>query len=59
MFTDIGTIYKEKMEGKEISLRGWIYRHRTAGKMVFAAVRDPTGIIQVAVKKDKVDDPVG
>jgi asparaginyl-tRNA synthetase len=46
------------MEGKPVSLRGWIYRHRMGGggSMVFAVLRDATGIIQVTVKKDKTDE---
>ena len=56
MFTDIGTILEKKIDGKDVSLRGWIYRTRTSGNMVFAVLRDPTGILQVTVKKDKVDE---
>ncbi len=56
MITDVGTIFAGKLEGKEVTLRGWVYRHRTSGNMVFAVLRDPTGIIQVAVKKDKVGE---
>jgi len=56
MFTDIGTIFAKKMEGTEVSLRGWAYRHRTGGKMVFVTMRDSTGIIQLAVKQDRVDE---
>ncbi len=56
MITDISTIFAGALEGKEVSLRGWIYRHRTAGNMVFAVIRDPTGIVQVAVKKDRVSE---
>ncbi len=56
MITDIGTIFAGALEGKEVSLRGWVYRHRTAGNMVFAVVRDSTGIVQVAVKKDRVGE---
>ncbi len=56
MITDISSIFAGQLDGKEVSLRGWIYRHRTAGNMVFAVLRDPTGIIQAAVKKDRVSE---
>ncbi len=56
MITTIAKVFTGQMEGKEISLRGWVYRHRSGGNMVFAVVRDSTGIIQVAVKKDKVSE---
>jgi asparaginyl-tRNA synthetase len=56
MISDISTIFSGRLEGKEVSLRGWVYRHRSSGNMVFAVIRDHTGIIQVAVKKDKVPE---
>jgi asparaginyl-tRNA synthetase len=56
MITDIATIFAGQLEGKEVSLRGWVYRHRTSGNMVFAVLRDPSGVIQVTVKKDKVSE---
>lgn len=54
MITEIGTVFHKKLEGKEVSIRGWVYRHRTSGNMVFAVIRDATGLIQATVKKDKV-----
>jgi asparaginyl-tRNA synthetase len=55
MITNIGNIFAQKLEGKKVSLRGWVYRIRSSGNMVFAVVRDPTSRIQVTIKKDKVD----
>lgn len=52
----ISDIFKHPEEGKSVTVRGWIYRHRTGGNMVFAVLRDSTGIIQATVKKDKVDE---
>lgn len=56
MITNIGSIFAQKLERKKVSLRGWVYRIRSSGNMVFAVVRDPTGRIQVTIKKDKVDE---
>jgi asparaginyl-tRNA synthetase len=42
--------------GAEVTVRGWIYRTRSSGKIVFAVVRDSTGIIQVTVKKGALPD---
>ena len=42
--------------GGEATVRGWIYRTRSSGKIVFAVVRDSTGIIQVTVKKGALAD---
>ncbi|MBN2477912.1 asparagine--tRNA ligase [Candidatus Micrarchaeota archaeon] len=56
MIVHISEIFSKKMENKEVTVRGWIYRHRTSGNMVFAVLRDGSGIIQATVKKDKVDE---
>jgi asparaginyl-tRNA synthetase len=56
MITNIGTILLQKMEGKEVALRGWIHRHRVGGNVVFAVIRDPSGVMPVIVKKDKVGE---
>ncbi|MBI5227042.1 asparagine--tRNA ligase [Candidatus Micrarchaeota archaeon] len=56
MITDISRIFHEKLEGNEVTLRGWVHRHRASGNIVFAAMRDASGIIQLAIKKDKVNE---
>lgn len=33
-------------EGKEVTLRGWVYNKRSSGKLQFVILRDGTGIIQ-------------
>lgn len=55
MITNIVNIFRQNLDGKNVALRGWVYRHRVSGGMAFITIRDPTGIIQVTVKKDKVD----
>ncbi|MGF3554333.1 MAG: asparagine--tRNA ligase [Thermoplasmatota archaeon] len=45
----------EKKE-KEVNLRGWIYRTRSSGNIVFMVIRDVTGIIQATVKKGNLPD---
>ena len=47
----IKEVLSEKPEQAEI--RGWIYRMRSSGGIVFATIRDSTGIIQVTVKKER------
>jgi len=42
--------------GKRVDVRGWIYRTRSSGGIVFAVLRDASGIIQVTVKKGSVPD---
>ncbi len=54
MYSRISDI-PEKGEGKKVSIRGWVYRERTSGNLRFLVVRDAFGIVQCAIKKDKVD----
>lgn len=56
--TRISDVLTGKPEGKKITLRGWVYRHRIggAGKMVFAVIRDATGIMQATIKSENTDE---
>ncbi len=45
----------DALEGKEVAIRGWIYRKRSSGSVVFLVVRDGTSIIQAVVKKGEAD----
>ncbi len=48
----------DQHDGKEITLRGWLYNKRSSGKLHFLQVRDGTGIIQCVVFKKEVDSEV-
>jgi len=50
-WTKIEGILDEKKTGKTIRLRGWIYRTRSSGNIVFTVIRDVTGTIQATIKK--------
>ncbi len=41
-------------EGKEVTLQGWLYNHRSSGKLHFLELRDGTGEIQAVVFKGNV-----
>ena len=43
-----------KHEGKEVTLKGWLYNKRSSGKLHFLQVRDGTGILQCVVFKGDV-----
>ena len=43
-----------KHEGKEVTIRGWLYNKRSSGKLWFLLVRDGSGIIQSVVSKSDV-----
>ena len=55
---EISDIFMNKVEGNQITLRGWIYRHRIGGggKIVFAVLRDATGIVQTTIKAENTDE---
>src|SRR5687768_14748952 len=45
-------------EGKEVTLKGWLYNKRSSGKLHFLQVRDGTGTIQCVVFKGDVPEQV-
>ncbi len=53
-FTPIASVLKESAEGKPARVRGWVYRTRSSGGLAFVVVRDSSGVIQCAVKKQNV-----
>jgi len=49
--TMIGEILAGGMDGQEVTIQGWIYRTRSTGKLVFATIRDSSGVIQTIASK--------
>jgi len=45
-----------KKTDKKVHIRGWIYRTRSSGNIVFTVIRDVTGILQATVKKGNLPD---
>lgn len=39
----------ESMIGKEITVMGWVQRRRDLGQLIFIALRDKTGLVQIAI----------
>jgi len=52
----IAEILSPEHEGKDVEIRGWIYRTRSSGSLVFAVLRDSTGVVQVTVNKEDVPE---
>ncbi|MFQ5777108.1 MAG: asparagine--tRNA ligase [Terriglobia bacterium] len=43
-----------EFEGQEVTLRGWLYNQREAGKLRFPIFRDGSGVMQAVVSKSEV-----
>jgi len=54
MFQPIDEVLSEQYIGTEVWLRGWIYRKRRVGKLIFIVLRDSSNIIQCVIEKNKV-----
>ncbi|KYK28704.1 hypothetical protein AYK20_06715 [Thermoplasmatales archaeon SG8-52-1] len=55
-WTKIDEILKGKKTEKIVNIRGWIYRTRSSGNIVFTIIRDVTGTLQVTIKKGNLPD---
>jgi asparaginyl-tRNA synthetase len=54
-------VYIEKISqyvDKEVTIKGWLYNIRSAGKLMFPILRDGTGMIQGVVSKKDVSEKV-
>ncbi len=52
-------LLKGDMVGQRVRTRGWIYRTRHKGKMVFTVIRDSSGIIQATLFKGDMEEEKG
>jgi len=50
-WNSVKDVFENKKVGDRVKLRGWIYRTRSSGGIVFIVLRDSTGIVQITVKK--------
>ena len=55
-WTKIDEVLSGKKTDQSINLRGWIYRTRSSGNIVFAILRDVTGTLQVTTIKGNLSD---
>ena len=51
----IARVLEGALDDREVSVRGWIFRTRSSGSLVFATVRDATGVIQAVASKQEMD----
>jgi asparaginyl-tRNA synthetase len=47
-----------EFEGKEMTIKGWLYNKRSSGKIHFLILRDGTGIMQAVLIKKEVPEEV-
>jgi asparaginyl-tRNA synthetase len=45
-------------EGREVTIKGWLYNKRSSGKIRFILIRDGTGIIQSVIAEGDVDEKI-
>ncbi len=50
-YVHISTILSDVYDGKDVKIRGWIYRKRRVGKLIFFVLRDSSNIVQCVVDK--------
>ncbi|MGC8576795.1 MAG: asparagine--tRNA ligase [Thermoproteota archaeon] len=50
----IGEVFS-KSEGEKVKLAGWVHTVASLGKLLFINLRDSSGLVQVVIKKDKMD----
>ncbi len=55
-FFKAAELLKGDKVGQRVKIRGWIYRTRHKGKMVFTVIRDSSGIIQATLFKGDVEE---
>jgi asparaginyl-tRNA synthetase len=55
-WTSIEDILTGDHVGKTIHVRGWIFRTRSSGNIVFMTLRDVTGVLQATVKRGNLPD---
>lgn len=56
-WSHIGDVLSGALDGQGVHLRGWVYRWRESGKLIFLVLRDATGTIQCAIKKGNLPEP--
>ena len=55
-WTKIDEVLSGKKTNQEVNIRGWIYRTRSSGSIVFTVIRDSSGVLQATIKKGNLPD---
>ncbi|NVM29701.1 MAG: asparagine--tRNA ligase [Candidatus Helarchaeota archaeon] len=54
----IADIHAKKMIGEEVRIKGWVYRRRKSGKILFLQIRDRGAILQCTIEENTVGPEV-
>ncbi len=49
---NIASVLNEDSIGKEVTIRGWVYRARSSGKIAFIVLRDSSGLVQTVAHSE-------
>ncbi len=52
---NIGSVFKDGIEGKDYEIKGWVYRIRNMKDKIFAVIRDSEGYLQVVFDSSNKD----
>lgn len=55
-YTPIKQLLQKSADSKSAKIRGWVHRSRSSGGVAFIVVRDASGTIQCAAKKQNLDE---
>ncbi len=55
-FIKIEEIFRDSILDSKVKVRGWIYRTRSSGNIVFIILRDSTGYLQATIKKGNLNE---
>ncbi|RDE14425.1 MAG: asparagine--tRNA ligase [Candidatus Thorarchaeota archaeon] len=55
-YVHVRDVLEGKYDGKKVALRGWVHRIRKQKTMVFALLRDHSGVVQTVIKQGSVSN---
>src|SRR4029077_6725708 len=54
--SSVREVLQGALDGKQISVHGWLQNKRSGGGIIFLLLRDGSGVIQSTIRKGKVDE---
>jgi aspartyl-tRNA synthetase len=44
-------------EGREVTVSGWVHKRRDFGELIFIDLRERSGLVQIVIDQNRLDDP--